>query len=90
MESKNMAHALLQLFESAFDKEFWRPESGIVEAYAKFNNGEQLDCEMKSTAITEATDSKNMELSILLDNKEYKVSIQVYDAETGKHLHEGE
>ena len=90
MDSKNMTHSLLQLFESALYEDFWRSESGIVEAYANFNNGEQLDCEMKSTVITEDADNKNMELSILLGNKEYKVSIQVYDAETGRHLHEGE
>ena len=90
MESKNMAHALLQLFESALDDDFWRSESGIVEAYAKLNNGEQLDCEMKSSAIAEAADGKNMELSILLGNKEYKVSVQVHDAKTGRPLHEDE
>jgi hypothetical protein len=90
MESKNMPHALLQLFESAVDEDFWRSESGIAEAYAKYNNGEQLRCEMKSTAITEAADSKDMELSILLGNKEYKVSIRVHDIETGRQLHESE
>jgi len=90
MDSKNMTHTLLQLFESAVGEDFWRSESGIAEAYAKFNNSEQLNCEMKSAAITEVTDGKNMELSILLGSKEYKVSIQVCDAETGERLHEGE
>ena len=90
MESKNMTHALLQLFESAFDEKHWHSESGIVEAYAKFNNGEQLDNEMIDTAVTEDTDGNNMELSIRLGSKEYRTSIKVYDAETGRRLYEDE
>ena len=90
MAMKNIAHALLQTFECALDDEFWSPESVIVEAYAQFNDGEQLDCEMKSTAISEDADGKNMVLSVFLGNKEYKVNIHVYDAETGKRLYEDE
>ena len=81
MECKNLTHTLLQLFEHAFNEEFWRSESGIVEAYALFNNGEQLDCEMVSTVITQDCDGKNMELSVLLGDKEYKVSIQALDVQ---------
>ena len=90
MSPKNMVHALLQTFESAFKDEFWNSESVIVDAYANFNNGEQLDCEMISTAVSEDADSKNMMLSVLLGNKEYRVSIQVYDAETGSRLYKDE
>jgi hypothetical protein len=90
MEYKNMVYTLLQLFEEAFDEEFWRSESAIVEAYANFNNGAQLDCEMKSAVISGDTDGKNMVLSILLGNKEYKVSVQAYDTETGRRLYEDE
>jgi hypothetical protein len=87
MGYKNMAHALLQAFEAALDKEFWSSESELVAAYAHFNKGEQLDCEMINTAVSEDSDGKNMMLSVLLGNKEYRVSVQVYDAETGRRLY---
>ena len=79
MESKNMEHALLQILEGAVNEEFWRTESDIVKAYARFNDGEQLDCEMMSTAVTEDANGKDMMLSVLLGNKEYRVSIQVFE-----------
>ena len=82
-----MAHALLQMFEGAVNEEFWRTESEIVEAYARFNDGEQLDCEMISTAVTENAEGKDMMLSVLLGNKEYRVSIQVFDVDTGERLY---
>ena len=87
---KNMTEALYEVFEEAIDTDFWGEESILVGAYAELNGGEQLDCEMKSTAISEDADGKNMVLSVFLGNKEYKVNIHVYDAETGKRLYEDE
>jgi hypothetical protein len=90
MHSKNMAHALLQLFECAFDKDFWESESPIIEEFANHNNGEQLDCEMISTTISEDINDKNTELSVVLGGKQYRVRIQVFDVETGERLSDEE
>jgi hypothetical protein len=82
MENKNMEYALLRLFESAFNDDLRRSESDIAKSYARFNNGEQLSCEMISTAVTEDADGKNMELSILIGRKEFIVNIRVCDVES--------